>query len=668
MADVGSDWKGIFLALLGDTCAALIRSKESVETSSTQLSNYKRHPYNVPAKRPYTSKENPVPEQEIFTERYNAESALISRRQEENMKQNEPVNSRRDRATHQNNQDQKDILDGLAEEYRRAVARRVTNRKMELMEEFLKGVRDACDRLVAFDQPGTFPYSKPLQGCISIAECCVVGAREVLVQQTEDLALCDREVNWVACVLWAEYQAITNIVKKLQCAVQKASTNSPKVLFSVKCLTHSVADLVQKRSFYTSLLKSYDELLQECQSLPYSERDSFADEVGKQQAHLGACIAETMGISDAISSPTAEWPEIVNSLRARYVIQRMNKRPGGVKLLLKNMMSWHEKELGKVCNIIIGRHPGTQWAFFLCQNGTYYYSLAGQSRREHIPPLLSLIMTAFYKEFRKPLVTASDLALPGPEKKKIDLYWMPVVYTNYTLSPGENDFLSFHAHSDYVSTRLPLLDRQRRVGAVGAEKNAFFTDEVVRIYSLLCIALMATRWGLRNMTNCVSAILVGPDGTILTYAVNTVLDSEHQTQHAEANMMWKYKGEIPRGFHAFTSLKSCKSCAGIMHQALDDFNGILVYEWPDDGCRAIKTCADRFERYFPLHIDSEKVIREYDRTTGTAAKRQEARRETFSEALRKLSEMCGTISDITEEEQTALKSVSTLLEIVESDH
>jgi tRNA(Arg) A34 adenosine deaminase TadA len=100
--------------------------------------------------------------------------------------------------------------------------------------------------------------------------------------------------------------------------------------------------------------------------------------------------------------------------------------------------------------------------------------------------------------------------------------------------------------------------------------------------------MIATVWGINNMTNCISALLVGPDGAVLNYAVNTVPDSKHQIQHAEANLFWNYKGEIPQGFYVFTSLKSCPSCAGIMFQALSDLDGKLIYELHDpDMCRKV---------------------------------------------------------------------------------
>lgn len=89
----------------------------------------------------------------------------------------------------------------------------------------------------------------------------------------------------------------------------------------------------------------------------------------------------------------------------------------------------------------------------------------------------------------------------------------------------------------------------------------------------------------------VSAILVGEDGAILTFGVNT--GDDNYTLHAECNCLFSYHllwrdRPLKAGTTMFTSLESCPRCAGAFTTAMAP--GCRVYfARPDDKLRGTRT-------------------------------------------------------------------------------
>jgi tRNA(Arg) A34 adenosine deaminase TadA len=77
----------------------------------------------------------------------------------------------------------------------------------------------------------------------------------------------------------------------------------------------------------------------------------------------------------------------------------------------------------------------------------------------------------------------------------------------------------------------------------------------------------------------IAAILVAPDGVVLSWAVNS--NAKNKTQHAEVNALQKYytkyKMALPRGTRLYSTLKPCRMCAAMMWQMAEDFRSIKVY-------------------------------------------------------------------------------------------
>ncbi len=99
----------------------------------------------------------------------------------------------------------------------------------------------------------------------------------------------------------------------------------------------------------------------------------------------------------------------------------------------------------------------------------------------------------------------------------------------------------------------------------------------------------------------IAAILVSHQGELLAEAVNT--SGLNRTLHAEVNLVQGYcaitQQRLPRGARIYTTLKSCKMCAGMIWTAAEDPMDLSVYFHQDDpgphAQRTVFTCQS-FER------------------------------------------------------------------------
>jgi len=89
----------------------------------------------------------------------------------------------------------------------------------------------------------------------------------------------------------------------------------------------------------------------------------------------------------------------------------------------------------------------------------------------------------------------------------------------------------------------------------------------------------------------IAAVLVSSDGRLLGWAVNS--SSRNKTQHAEVKLIQGYvrkSGPLPVGSKIYTTLKSCKMCAGmIWNAALDPRSLQVFFDQDDPGPKARKT-------------------------------------------------------------------------------
>jgi tRNA(Arg) A34 adenosine deaminase TadA len=82
----------------------------------------------------------------------------------------------------------------------------------------------------------------------------------------------------------------------------------------------------------------------------------------------------------------------------------------------------------------------------------------------------------------------------------------------------------------------------------------------------------------------IAALLVDADRRVLAWAINS--NSRNKTLHAEVNLVQGYcriSGRtLPRGAKIFTTLKSCRMCAGMIWSAAEDPASIQVFFKNDD--------------------------------------------------------------------------------------
>jgi tRNA(Arg) A34 adenosine deaminase TadA len=99
----------------------------------------------------------------------------------------------------------------------------------------------------------------------------------------------------------------------------------------------------------------------------------------------------------------------------------------------------------------------------------------------------------------------------------------------------------------------------------------------------------------------IACVLADRDGRVLAWAVNS--SSADKTLHAEVNLVQSYcratQRPLPSGAQVFTTLKSCKMCAGMIWTAAEDPLSLKVFFAQDDpGPKARRTVlnAGSFER------------------------------------------------------------------------
>jgi cytidine deaminase len=89
---------------------------------------------------------------------------------------------------------------------------------------------------------------------------------------------------------------------------------------------------------------------------------------------------------------------------------------------------------------------------------------------------------------------------------------------------------------------------------------------------------------LHDFNRPIAALICGPDGSLLSWAVNN--NSKNKTLHAEVSAVQKYfeisKRKIPKGSRIYTSLKPCRMCAGMILEMAEDPDGIQTIFFQDD--------------------------------------------------------------------------------------
>eukprot|EP00599_Poterioochromonas_sp_BG-1_P012219 CAMPEP_0173161020 /NCGR_PEP_ID=MMETSP1105-20130129/18312_1 /TAXON_ID=2985 /ORGANISM="Ochromonas sp., Strain BG-1" /LENGTH=310 /DNA_ID=CAMNT_0014080277 /DNA_START=14 /DNA_END=943 /DNA_ORIENTATION=+ len=299
-----------------------------------------------------------------------------------------------------------------------------------------------------------------------------------------------------------------------------------------------------------------------------------------------------------------------------------------------------DKELRDKAKSLNQTYPNDLWAFYLAPSGDFIETVC--KANSIFRPIISAVVDGWSKNFYADAVflNPSSFGFFGrTDMNRNDRVWLPQFYINYELSIAEIEFLSFHFSSEYINATYELKNdgefyQIKRTKpsypncSVQLEvnlKNLIFkpppriysSDE---IYMLFCLSLLTV-----ECSNYISAVLVGPQGDILQYAINTA-SVEFQCRHAEANLFWDNRYEtLPDRFQCYTSLKSCWQCSGIMYHGLQKMNGKVFYEFIDSGNRAAGSCISSFESYLPLNLDSAEVLETYLQQEASAGTRQSAR-------------------------------------------
>jgi tRNA(Arg) A34 adenosine deaminase TadA len=82
----------------------------------------------------------------------------------------------------------------------------------------------------------------------------------------------------------------------------------------------------------------------------------------------------------------------------------------------------------------------------------------------------------------------------------------------------------------------------------------------------------------------IAAVLTDPSDRILAWALNS--GATNKTLHAEVNLVQAYcfhsRAPLPRGAKVYTTLKSCRMCAGMIWSAAEDPLSLRVFFAKDD--------------------------------------------------------------------------------------
>jgi tRNA(Arg) A34 adenosine deaminase TadA len=104
------------------------------------------------------------------------------------------------------------------------------------------------------------------------------------------------------------------------------------------------------------------------------------------------------------------------------------------------------------------------------------------------------------------------------------------------------------------------------------------------IYMAATLAMLDLRRGLQiGQGQTIAALLVGPNGDILSFGINT--NADNITRHAEVNCLQSYEDDtgaaVPNGAFLFSTLRSCEMCSALITTMAQ---GITVfYAEPDPG-------------------------------------------------------------------------------------
>ncbi len=104
---------------------------------------------------------------------------------------------------------------------------------------------------------------------------------------------------------------------------------------------------------------------------------------------------------------------------------------------------------------------------------------------------------------------------------------------------------------------------------------------------------------LHDQDRSIAAVLVSPQGEILSYGLNS--NSKNKTLHAEVNLVQRYYREtgerLPEGATIFSTHKPCKMCAGmIYHWSETPLGPHVYYEVQETGGLSRSTVLDRYKR------------------------------------------------------------------------
>lgn len=116
---------------------------------------------------------------------------------------------------------------------------------------------------------------------------------------------------------------------------------------------------------------------------------------------------------------------------------------------------------------------------------------------------------------------------------------------------------------------------------------------------------------LHDFNRDIAAMLIGPDGSILSYGLNS--NSKNKTMHAEVNLIQRlfkeHECKIPVGSILYSTHKPCKMCAGmIFNWSEDPLATQVYYSVKEDGGLSRQTILDEHNLNSQLLLESEILM------------------------------------------------------------
>ncbi len=170
--------------------------------------------------------------------------------------------------------------------------------------------------------------------------------------------------------------------------------------------------------------------------------------------------------------------------------------------------------------------------------------------------------------------------------------------------PGDpaREFVFVEVNVNDVVNRASLAVFRRGVGGEsppGPQAPLIDWAKVHRIYMMAAWYLVLHRQTCMGdggvvVGHNIGSILVGPTGRVLAWGLNTVDDN--YTFHAEVNAIQSYwsvhAARVPAGSFLYTTLKSCKMCAGVIWANAGPGAVTVFYDHEDTGKHATGTRLD----------------------------------------------------------------------------